>query len=734
MFRVLDSSNSDNLLAIQLLLLAIQLLAADDDKTVQFLRIFRGNWFRVLSSGANRNSSDLLGFWLSLSSVLFQHKCVMFRTCLPFNFMFLFQMTLSAVETSNHFLHPLFSDHTILQRDAAVPIWGWTKPKAKVTVNFSGQSKSTIAEADGRWTVNLKPMRASDEPRKLTVSSTTGQTLTINDVLVGDVWLCSGQSNMEMGIGLCNASNDVATANFPNIRLLTVPKRALAVPAETLQCAWLRCSPETVSQGGWGGFSATAFFFGRELHRELKIPIGLLHSSWGGTVAEAWTSHGALTALDDFTNALAWIHRLALTNDDSKYVEAYDDWFQKKDVGTQKGWNHLETPNAGWQNVSGALTFEQNGLGKFDGVVWFRREFAVSENWIGKNLQLQLGRIDDYDTTYVNGAKIGQTHRVEQPRSYAIPAALLKPGKNVLTVRVLDTGGDGGLMEREPRITPKDDLQVEPQSLAKGWQIRTSTTLRELSLPLLAPNSSNPNVPTFLYNGMISPLLPFAIKGAIWYQGENNTGRAIQYRRLLPTMIEDWRARFGMGNFPFYIVQIAAFRPGAAEPRDDAWSELREAQAFTARDVANSGLAVTIDVGDAHDVHPKDKHSVGHRLALNALAQTYGRKIDFSGPWYRSMKRTSKGIRLEFNHVGGGLIAKDGPLSGFAIAGADQKFVWANAAIDGKSVIVSSSSVPNPVAVRYAWDSTPKCNLYNAAGLPAVPFRTDKWPGTEARE
>jgi len=653
----------------------------------------------------------------------------MIRTCLAVVSLFIFVSVLHAEVT----IHPLFSDHVILQREMVVPIWGWAKPRTKVTINFAGQTKSTTANLDGKWLVRLKPMRASAEPRTLTVFSRAEQVLVVNDVLVGDVWLCSGQSNMEMGICLCNATNDIATANFPNIRLLTVPKRALAAPTDTLQCAWLRCSPETISHGGWGGFSATAFFFGRELHRELKIPIGLLHSSWGGTVAEAWTSREALGAMDDFTNALAWITHLASQNDDSKYGEAYDNWFLKRDTGTQGKWSKLEITDSNWKDATG-LSFEQNGLGAFDGVAWFRNEFTVPENWTGKELRLELGRIDDYDTTYVNGSKIGQTFRVDQKRDYTIPASILKTGKNILAIRVLDIGGDGGLMERQPRISLKLDPRTAPQTLTNAWQIRKSTTLSQLSMPLIAPNSGNPNVPTFLYNGMISPLLPFAIKGAIWYQGENNTGRANQYRRLLPIMIKDWRARFGVGNFPFYIVQIAAFRPGASEPRDDAWAELREAQVFTARNTVNSGLAVTIDIGDVYDVHPKDKQSVGQRLALNALAQTYGRKIEFSGPWYRSMKRTSKGIRLEFDHVDGGLAAKGGALRGFAIAGEDRKFVWAEAVIDGKAVLVSSTSVPNPVAVRYAWDSTPKCNLYNASGLPAVPFRTDDWPGTEARE
>ncbi len=455
------------------------------------------------------------------------------------------------------FLHPLFSDHAVLQRGMKVPVWGWTQPGEEVTVSFAGQTKKAKADADGKWMVRLDSMKASASPQVLSVTSASHQA-SINDILVGDVWLCSGQSNMEMGMGADNATNDMASADFPTIRLLTIAKLATNEPMQVVPCHWLPCSPDTIKQGNWNGFSAVGFFFGRELHKDLNVPIGLIHSSWGGTVAEAWTSREALEPLGDFKDRL-------------------------------------------------------------------------------------------------EAAKIP-------------PAP--KPG----------------------------------------------------------PARFNPNITTVLFNGMISPLLPFAIKGAIWYQGESNADRAYQYRKLLPAMIADWRARFGEGDFPFYIVQLAAYKATNAEPRENDWAELREAQALTARTVGNSGLAVTIDIGDAKDIHPKDKVDVGKRLALCALANAYGKKVEFSGPWYKSMKKTDKGIRIAFDHVDGGLIAKGGDLKGFAIAGEDHKFVWADAVVDGKTVLVSSPNVAKPVAVRYAWDSNPVCNLFNEAGLPAVPFRTDDWP------
>ena len=624
------------------------------------------------------------------------------------------------------FLHPLFCDHAVLQRGVAVPVWGWSAPGATISVSFAGQTRTTMVDKNGKWLLKLKSLRASAESRSLCVSNlTTHESAVINDVLVGDVWLCSGQSNMEMGVGACNATNDIATANFPQIRLLTVPRCVAMEPVDTLSCQWLPCSPETIKQGMWGGFSAAGFFFGRELNRELKIPIGLIHSSWGGTVAEAWTSAEGLAPVGDFNETLQRLRDEAGGKNKIDYAQAYEQWCQQKDSGTQQGWATAETVD--WKSVPLPQTFDKFGLADFDGIVWFHREFDLPADWAGKNLKLEFGWIDDIDTTWVNGVKVGQINRVDRSRIYTVPASALKAGKNFITVRVLDTGGNGGFLAHpeEFRLLPADDQQAAPISLVGTWQMHESTPLAQLGSPPLPPDLSNPNVTTVLYNGMIAPLLPFAIKGAIWYQGEANADRAKQYRRLLPAMIGDWRNRFGVGDFPFYIVQLAAFQATNSEPRDNNWAELREAQMLTAKMVPNCGLALAIDIGDAGDIHPKNKQEVGRRLALAALAQTYGKKIEASGPWYRSLKVDGNKIRLKFDHVDGGLVAKGGKLAGFAIAGEDHKFVWADAVIDDKTVVVSSPEVAKPVAVRYAWDSNPVCNLYNQAGLPAVPFRTD---------
>ncbi len=636
-----------------------------------------------------------------------------------------------ASPTGLPFVHPLFSDHAVLQRQVKVPVWGWTSPGTKVTVQFAGQTKTATAGPDGKWMVRLDSMPASTEHRTLVISAGPNDpSVTIQDVLVGDVWLCSGQSNMEMGIGVCNVTSDIAAANFPEIRLLTVPHLVATEPVKTLETHWSPCSPVTVMQGLWGGFSAAGYFFGRELYTQLKIPIGLIHSSWGGTIAEAWTSPEGLQPLGDFAGRIKEV-AAAKPGEKIDFAVEYENWCQKNDPGTQHGWAKAECDTSSWKAANLPGPFEQAGLPDFDGIVWFRRTFEVPAAYSGRPLKLGLGPVDDIDTTWINGVKVGQMNRYDLNRVYRIPAEVLKPGANSIAVRVLDTGGAGGMVGKPEQmfIKPDDASAGDPVTLAGAWQMRDSAALARLPAPPVFPDVNNPNVVTVLYNGMIAPLLPFAIKGAIWYQGESNAGRAEQYRRLLPAMIRDWRQRFGVGEFPFYVVQLAAFQPVHDQPRDNDWAELREAQALTAAEVPNCGLAVAIDIGEANDIHPKNKAEVGRRLALCALAKTYGKKLESSGPWYRGMKVRGNEIRLSFTHEGGGLAAKGGgELQGFAIAGEDHKFVWANARIEGRSVVVSSPSVPKPVAVRYGWDINPVCNLYNQSGLPAVPFRTDDWP------
>jgi sialate O-acetylesterase len=633
-------------------------------------------------------------------------------------------------QAAKPFLSPMFTDNMVLQRGILAPVWGWAAPGAKVTISMEGRTATTAADGTGRWITHIGPFNAGG-PYTLTISGP--QSVTLKNVLVGDVWVCSGQSNMEMGIGnVNNAAQEIASANYPQIRLFTVQKTIALEPQSTLTGQWDVCTPQTVANGGWNGFSAVGYFFGRELYKELKVPIGLIHTSWGGTVAEAWTSAEALQTMPDFKPAVAQVVAMRSTARGTFDMNrAMADWWAKNDPGSKTGetWYAASLPTSDWKTMNLPTQWEDAGLPDFDGLVWFRREVEVPADAAGKEATLNLGPIDDRDTTWVNGVKVGETAVYNTNRAYTVPAGTLKAGRNVIAVRVLDTGGAGGLDGTPDQL----HLDVGGKSipLTGEWSYKVAAPLAKMT-PVPVDTNNNPNVATVLYNGMIAPVIPYGIKGAIWYQGESNAGRAYQYRTLLPTMIRDWRNRWEVGQFPFFIVELAGFMPVDTEPKSDSWPELREAQEMTARTVGKSAIATAIDIGDAVDIHPKNKQEVGRRLALDALAVAYGRKVEYSGPQFRSMKREGNRIVLTFDHLGGGLTARDGKLTGFAIAGKDRKFVWADSVIEGNTVAVWSPAVPNPVAVRYAWSNNPVANLYNKAGLPALPFRTDQWPGVTA--
>lgn len=634
-------------------------------------------------------------------------------------------LTFSCCLAEGPFLSPVFTDHMVLQRDRKDPVWGWTKPGAKVTLSIAGHSLETIAGADGKWQVLLPEMPAGG-PHVMTVNGP--ESVTLNDILVGDVWICSGQSNMEWSVAASqDAQAEIAAANHPQIRSITLPHVTAVQPQTTFSSSgWEVCSPQTA-----GRFTAVGYYFGRKLHEELKVPVGLIHTSWGGTIAEAWVSREGLVPLGDFDAALAALDAQAKGNGASQQEE----WFARHDAGTKEGWSAEAFDDATWTRIEQPMQWTGSTvaeLANFDGVVWFRRPLELPPGIEGKEAVLQLGAIDDEDTVWLNGRKIGEGEGWLNARTYKVPAGVLKAGKNVLALRVLDHDGGGGM------TGPADQMKLAFDTgflaLHGPWRYKIGTGLANKP-PFPRRAGGNPNVPTVLYNAMVSPLLPCGMKGAIWYQGESNAARAQQYRKLLPALIGDWRKRFGQGDFPFYIVQLANFMPKQAEPGPSEWAELREAQAMTGRNVPNSGIAVTIDIGDAADIHPRNKQDVGKRLALQALAKTYGKDLVAAGPEFKSAKVEGGAIRLGFDSVGGGLVAKDGALKGFAIAGEDKKFVRAEAKIDGETVLVSSPQVAKPVAVRYGWENNPDATLFNQEGLPAGPFRTDDWPGvTDGRK
>ncbi len=634
-------------------------------------------------------------------------------------------------------LPAIVGDDMVLQRDMKLPVWGWADPgeEVRLSVSWHRMERRTVTDADGKWqfTVTAPP---AGGPYELTFKGKN--TVTLKNVLVGEVWVCSGQSNMEWPLhSVNNAEQELAAADYPNIRLFTVQKKIADVPESDCTGQWSLCTPETVP-----GFSAVGYFFGRYLHKELGVPVGLINTSWGGTVAEAWTSSDALAKMPAFKTQLDKM-AAARANPDAamkKYENEMAAWQKKVEAaGAQgKGCIAPDFDDSGWKTMDLPGRWEQTALPNFNGLVWFRKTVDVPESWSGKKLVLQLGPIDDQDTTWVNGVKVGShtgSGQWQALRKYDIGADVVHAGKNVIVVQVLDTGGDGGIygQPEQMKLSLADAADAKPISLAGPWRYKVGYDLASLPPQPQAPFwVNNPNAPTVLYNGMIAPLIPFGIRGAIWYQGESNAGRAHQYRELFPLMITNWRRKWGEGPFPFLFVQLANFMAAQPEPSESAWAELREAQFMTLK-LPNTGMATIIDIGEADNIHPRNKQDVGKRLALWALDMAYGRDLVYSGPLYKSMEIKDGKIVLHFDHVDGGLVAKgnDG-LKGFAIAGADRKFVWAKAKIEGDTVVVASDKVAEPKAVRYGWADNPTCNLYNKAGLPASPFRTDDWPGVTA--
>ena len=626
-------------------------------------------------------------------------------------------------------LNPLFQNNAVLQCDARVPVWGSARDGEKITVAFAGQEVSTVA-SEGVWKVWLQPMKANATSQTLTVrSDATSFASSITNVLVGEVWIASGQSNMERHLGLAggqkpivNWEQEVAAANYPEIRQFYVPQTLSMSPLSAAKGSWSVCTPETVKD-----FTAVGYFFARDLFAARHVPIGIIHSSWGGTPAEAWTSEAALQKIPDFVPQLEELKKL-IANPEVAKREAQakqDAWYQQADPASKPGaaWSAADLDTTDWKTMTLPTVWEDAGYPNFDGVFWFRRTFELPPYWDGGDVVLHLGAVDDNDTTWVNGTQVGATTGWNVPRAYRVPGKLLKRGENVIAVRVLDMGAGGGLyggdgtmrvmFGSEGSSSHKTDKLL---SLAGPWLCKQSVSLRVAGWPPASFDQSS-GAPTVLYNGMIAPLLPYAMRGVIWYQGEANVGRERQYQTLFPAMIADWRRVWGQGDFPFLFVQIAPF--------SGMTPEIREAQLLSWQRTTNTAMAVTIDCGDANDIHPAHKQPVGARLALSARALAYGEKIDYSGPIYDAMKIVGANVVLKFTHLGGGLVAKDGELKGFTIAGADKVFHPAQAKIVGETVVVTSPEVPQPVAVRYGWANVPEGNLFNRAGLPASPFRTD---------
>ena len=638
-------------------------------------------------------------------------------------------------------LPALVGSHMVLQRNRPVPVWGWAAPGEAVVVRLNGHTyPATAPDASGRWQATLPAMPAGG-PYTLLVQGTN--TLTLTDVLVGDVWLAAGQSNMQFKVRDRNpggyqpvrdADQEIAAANWPRLRLLTVAQTAAYRPQAEVASygGWQVCSPATVPD-----FSAVAYFFARDLLQRYQVPIGVVVSSWGGTPAEAWTSAEGLRSLPEFAAPVADLQRRPhpLADDERAYqtqqaqllahLRDYDQGY----APGQLPWSAAATDARAWPTMPVPGNWERlPALASYDGPMWFRQDIDLPATLTGQPLTLNLGAIDDADSTWVDGVLVGHGAGWDVPRHYAVPAALTQPGRHVLTVRVLDTGGNGGFNGQPADFSLSGNGAALP--LAGTWQYQPGLTAAHQLLPPYPGGAQM--APTTLFNGMVNPLVPLALKGVIWYQGETNVGRATQYRTLFAALIADWRQHWGT-ELPFVFVQLAGWKAVQLQPGASALAELREAQAAALR-LPRTGMATAIDVGDTADIHPHDKQTVGHRLALAARRVAYGETdLISSGPTLAAHTATGSTVRLSFAHVGGGLVAQGGgPLRGFALAGADRQFHWATAKLAGNAVLLSCPQVPAPVAVRYDWASHSTGNLYNQEGLPAPPFRTDSWPGTEA--
>ncbi len=629
-------------------------------------------------------------------------------------------------------LPALFSDHMVLQQSADVNLWGWAAPGSTITLRPSWikDPLSVSVSPDGSWSVKVRTPSASFESRSLEISDGS-TTRTVSDLLIGEVWVCSGQSNMEMQLQqVANGAAEAAAADLPNIRLFMVPNVTSLTPESDVKAAWTTCTPTTAAP-----FSAVAFHFAKDLQQRLNVPIGLIESDWGGTPAESWTSAAGLAPLHDFDPQLNMIREAFA---DPAYVERASKeilsrWLTALDAADpgMNGavrWNDPAFDDSQWASTPVPARWTGD-LENFDGFAWCRYSFNLPKDWAATDVTLELGPIDDSDMTWLNGTLLGHTMNDGQwlsPRQYAVPKSVLKTGRNTIAVRVYDTGAHGGIWGQpdQLRLLASDGKSIP---LAGEWKLQASIPLQSLPPRPWTPASLNgPWTPTAIYNGMIAPLVNYTIRGAIWYQGESNRDRAFQYRTLFPAMISDWRAQWKQGDFPFYFVQIAPF--AYLNDTGEA-AELREAQFLTMRNLPNTGMAVTMDIGAVFDIHPQDKKNVGLRLARWALNKTYG-KIDVipSGPIYAGMKIEGGSVRLSFEYASG-LMASDGKeLANFTIAGDDRKFVPALARIDGDTILVSAAAVPNPVAVRFAWGPADFPNLANGAGLPASSFRTDDWP------
>lgn len=614
-------------------------------------------------------------------------------------------------------LPKVFGDSMVLQRGIVIPVWGKASPGSLITGNLGTVHASAKAGKDGKWMLRF-PKLAAGGPYtlKITEQGKVSATIELKDILIGDVWVASGQSNMEWEVQqAANAREEIRNANFPRIRLLVVEHDKKLTPQSDIRAGkWKVCDTENVKR-----LSAVAYYFARKLHHDQHVPVGIIQSTWGGTRVEAWTSRDILLT-SPITRART-LDRVDFEADSLNWVRIWHLVYNPQN-NADKIFSVAEYDDADWTEIEMPNVLKDFGIGNYEGMVWLRKKITLHESFAGKDITINLGHPEMNYSLYFNGHEICKNSWNSSPtHSYTIPARLVKSGENTIAVRLAMLWGGGGLNQ------PAEDLYITDGaatvSLAGKW-------LYKKDLEPAFPKMLNYQYySTVLFNAMINPLIPYGIKGFIWYQGESNAWAGYNYRKLFPMLINDWRQRWQQRYCPFLFVQLANFMKTKSLPAESEWAELREAQTMTLS-LPNTGMACIIDIGEGNDIHPKNKQEVGRRLALVANKQVYKQNVLASGPVYTGFQKAGNRIRISFTNTGSRLSTKDGKeVTGFAIAGKDKAFYWAKAIIEGNQVIVYSDKVHEPEAVRYAWADNPECNLVNSEKLPAVPFRTDTWKG-----
>ncbi len=644
----------------------------------------------------------------------------------------------SAPDSAGLRLASVLTDHMVVQREQPVTLWGWAAPGSHVTATADGRSASATADEHGRWSLELDPLPAGG-PYAITVAA-GDRTETLDDVLSGDVWLASGQSNMEWPLqNTDRGAESIAAADIPGLRLLTVGRAQPAEPAPDITTrGWAVSAPGSAS-----GFSAVGFHFGRLLHEELGVPIGVINASWGGSPVESWMPERALREAGRYSAILGRMeaYNAAAANAAAGAQAAQQNWAafigelyaSGADLG--EGYEAAGLDDGAWPEIPVPGRWETTVAPDLDGIVWFRRTIDLPAAWEGKPARLALGAIDDFDQTFVNGVAVGGTdpsvpNAYQRRREYDVPPGVLRAGKNVVAVRVIDVSGGGGFSGSGEDLRLTGD-GLEPVALDGRWRYAVAADAEAEgwpSPPWILPGSLDPMYrPVAMYNGMIAPITPLPIRGVIWYQGETNTGRSEQYRHLFPLFIESWREAFGNPDLPVLFVQLANYMQRAEQPGESGWAELRDAQA-AALALPKTGMATAVDLGEADDIHPRNKLDVARRLAANALAIEYGRDVPHRGPTPAEIAFEGREARVRFEHAAG-LTTGDGrPPQGFALAERGKPFRRAEARIEGDTVVLTAEGVEHPAEIRYAWADNPDVNLYNEHGFPATPFRTDERP------